>query len=305
MSGTGRAGLVFPFLYEDVLSSVESTIYETRIAPDLRVLDGVAAWCGGLHGSMSLAQALERLADGIGAKAAAIARHHHRSEHVPRPVAVVSGAFQLPLVRPQCQHVLGYQFGRARAGTAWFLGEMLDDPAWVPSYELDDWLSAGDVREIAVLPMASTPQHTDYIEFHFDQPFTRAAQHEFEALVPTIVRSWIGRKPGLVARATADGRALLARRPEAEGPKVWTSSILGMDNPAGLSRAEFRVCLLLSRGLSVKAVSEDLNLSENTIRSHLRAIYSKTETASLPELIYLIMSVTDDEAADASTAKRA
>ena len=287
------------------MSSVESSVYEARIAPDLRVLDGIAAWCGGLHGAMSLAHALERLADGISAKAAAISRHHHRTEDTPRTVAIFSGAFQLPLSKPQCQHVLGYQFGRARAGTAWFLGEMLDDPSWVPSYELDGWLSAGEVREIAVLPMTSTPQHTDYIEFHFDQPFSRKAQHEFEALVPTIERSWIGRKPGLVAQATADGRALLARRPEAEGPTVWTSSILGMDNPAGLSRAEFRVCLLLSRGLSVKSVSEDLNLSENTIRSHLRAIYAKTETASLPELIYLIMSVTDEKAPELVAAMRA
>lgn len=287
------------------MSSVESANYDARIAPDLRVLDGVAAWCGGLHGSMTLAQALERLACGIGARAAAISRHHHRTEECPRSVAVFNGTFELPLPKPQCHHVLGYQFGRARAGTAWFLGDMLDDPAWLPSYELDGWLSAGDVREIAVLPMATTPQHTDYIEFHFDQPFSRSAQHEFETLVPTIQRSWTGRRPGLVARATADGRALLARRPETEGPTVWTTSILGMDNPAGLSRAEFRVCLLLSRGLSVKAVSQDLNLSENTVRSHLRAIYAKTETASLPELIYLIMSVTDVETNAVELARRA
>ncbi len=78
-----------------------------------------------------------------------------------------------------------------------------------------------------------------------------------------------------------------------------------MSNPAGLSRAEFRVCLLLSRGLSVKAVSEELGLSDNTVRSHLRTIYSKTETASLPELIYLIMSVTDDEGSISVTAYRA
>lgn len=304
-SGAGHLGLAIVHWCEEVLSSVETSVYETRIAPDLRVLDGVAAWCGGLHGSMTLVQALERLADGIGARAAAISRHYHRSEDTPRPVAIFGGTFQLTLPKPQCQHVLGYQFSRARAGTAWFLGEMLDDPEWVPSYELDSWLCGGDVREIAVLPMTSTSQHTDYIEFHFEHSFSRKAQHEFEALVPTIERSWIGRKPGLVARATADGRALLARRSESEGPTVWTSSILGMDNPAGLSRAEFRVCLLLSRGLSVKAVSEDLNLSENTIRSHLRAIYAKTETASLPELIYLIMSVTDDDTVEVFTAKRA
>lgn len=287
------------------MSSVEASVYETHIAPDLRVLDGIAAWCGGLHGSMSLARALESLSHGVGAKAAAISRHFHRTEEAPRTVAIYAGSFEVPLTKPYCHHVLGYQFGRARSGTVWFLEEMLDDPAWAPSYDLDEWLSAGEPREIAVIPLASTTQHMDYIEFHFDQPFSRSGQHAFEALVPTIERSWKGRKPGLVAQATADGRALLARRPEAPGPTNWTTSILGMDNPAGLSRAEFRVCLLLSRGLSVKAVSQDLNLSENTVRSHLRTIYGKTETSSLPELIYLIMSVTEDATSTVHTAKRA
>lgn len=281
------------------------SLEQSGIPPNLRVLDGIASWCGGLHGSMPLGDALKALALGLGADAAAIARHHHRTEERPRLVALFPGAFVFPLTRAYCNDVLDYQFGRARAGTVWFLSEMLDDPAFMASHELERLLQTEAVREIAVMPMSVTRQSIDYIEFHFSAPLTRARQNEIETLVPTIERSWIGRKPGLVAQATADGRTPLARSAVQTERQRWDSPILGMANPAGLSRAEFRVCLLLSRGLSVKAVSQELGLSDNTVRSHLRTIYSKTETSSLPELIYLIMSVTENEDAQVHTAYRA
>lgn len=285
------------------MSSVGPISDDIRFAPDLRVLDGVASWCGGLHGAMPLGDALGALASGLGAAGAAIARHHHKSEERPRLVALSPGKIQLP--RAYCHEVMGHHFGRARAGSVWFLSDMLDDPAWGLSRGLDTWLQADSVREIVVIPMAVTRQSVDYLELHFAAPLTRKEQQEIEALVPMIERSWTGRKPGLVARATLEGRAIPAYvSNENERPR-WDSPILGMTNPAGLSRAEFRVCLLLSRGLSVKGVSDELGLSDNTVRSHLRAIYSKTETSSLPELIYLILSVTEDERAPAVTARRA
>ena len=35
--------------------------YADIAGPDLRVLDGIASWCGGLHGSMQLGDALKSL----------------------------------------------------------------------------------------------------------------------------------------------------------------------------------------------------------------------------------------------------
>lgn len=244
---------------------------------------------------MPLQNALKALADGLDAQSAVISRHHHRTEDRPRVVAASAQSSSTPPSRAFCGDVLGYQFGRARAGTAWFLSDMLDDPAWYTTETLSSWLAAGHAQEIAVIPMSVTRQSIDYIEFHFVRSLPRTAQHDFEALVPTIERSWRGRKTGLVTQAIADDRVPVARR-KADRASCDVP-ILGMSNPAGLSRAEFRVCLLLSRGLSVKAVSEELGLSENTVRSHLRAIYAKTETCSLPELIYRILSSGTDEAA--------
>ena len=254
---------------------------------------------------MPLGDALKALASGLGASNAAITRHHHRTEDHPRLVALFSGQGPAVLSRAYCRDVLGNHFDHALAGTAWFLSEMYEDPFWTVSHDLDLWLHSKGAEDIAVIPMSVSRQCVDYIEFHFPSRLTDAGRKQFQSIVPTIERSWLGRKPGLVAGATLDGRAIPARISNDNARPRWDQAILGMSNPAGLSRAEFRVCLLLSRGLSVKAVSEELGLSDNTVRSHLRAIYSKTETASLPELIYLIMSVTDDEDSVSVTAYRA
>jgi DNA-binding CsgD family transcriptional regulator len=172
---------------------------------------------------------------------------------------------------------------------------MQDDADWQASVELDTYLGKAESTEIAVIPMMGAPQTVDYIEFHFARPLSREQRLELEALVPTIERSWAGRKPGLVTQAAADEGVLISRRPRSETRTRFDEALLGMSNPANLSRAEFRVCLLLSRGLSVKAVTDELALSENTVRSHLRAIYSKTETSGLSELIYRILSTAPED----------
>lgn len=270
--------------------------------PDLRILDGIASWCGGLHGSMSLSEALRALAKGFSADAAAITRHH-RSEADGRAVAIFDvrdgEADCATLKRALCRDVLGSHYGKARVATAWFMSDHVDEPDWTVSQTLGNWRIARGMAEIIVIPLAASHLQQDYIEFHFAAPLSRSERHEFEALVPTIVRSWGGRKTGLVTQARMDERIVRAREMAAHGKMKWDAPILGMSNPAKLSRAEFRVCLLLSRGLSVKGVTDELGLSEATIRTHLRSIYSKTETSGLPELLYRILS-SGSEAAEAA-----
>lgn len=69
--------------------------------------------------------------------------------------------------------------------------------------------------------------------------------------------------------------------------------LLSITNPARLSRAEFRVCLLLSRGLSAQGIAGELNVSGTTVRTHLRNIYSKTETTGMPDLVYNLIKGRD------------
>ncbi len=280
---------------EKYLSFVGANITEVRAGPDLRILDGVAAWCGGLHGSMSLQGALAALATSLDASAAAIARHYHRREEQPRAVALYDVETNNPdapvlLRRALCQDVLGYMFKKSRNATIWFESDLADDPSWIGTQTLTNWKAVRELKEVVVVSLSSTHQHDDYIEFHFDRVLSRAERMELETLVPTIVRSWSGRKQGTVTQATVDDRIVRARNKAKSSQLVWDAPILGMSNPARLTRAEFRVCMLLSHGLSVKGVTDELGLSESTIRSHLRAIYSKTETSNLAELLYRILS---------------
>lgn len=266
---------------------------DVRVGPQLRVLDGIAAWCGGLHGAMALADALEALARGFGAECAALSRHL-KTEDRARTVAVFDAQRADPdrprLTRPLAADVLGYLYDPARGATLWFLTDLADDPHWDTTEPLIRWQTARDMGEVVVILLERNGRQTDVIEFHFPTPLERSEKLDFETLLPTLVRSWSGRRTGLVTQAGMDVRMARARASAAAERFQWDEPLLGMANPARLSRAEFRVCLLLSRGLSVKGVTDELGLTEATIRTHLRSIYAKTETSSLAELLYRILS---------------
>ncbi|TNC63599.1 helix-turn-helix transcriptional regulator [Rubellimicrobium roseum] len=64
--------------------------------------------------------------------------------------------------------------------------------------------------------------------------------------------------------------------------------LLSVSNPARLSRAEFRVCVLLSKGLNTSSVCSELSISISTLRTHLRNIFAKTKVTSMAELLCLL-----------------
>jgi len=243
---------------------------------------------------MPLAEALRALANGLGADGAAIARHHGAEERC-RTIAYVDARLQADgggenMRRAYCQDVLGAHYQNARPATIWFLSDLLDEPGWPVTRGLIGLRQRRSIVEIAVIPLTGTAQQQDFIEFHFARDLNRAERHELEALLPTLVRSWAGRQTGLVTQAQMDERMIRARASAKASRLRLEEPILGMSNPARLSRAEFRVCLLLARGLSVKGVTDELGLSEATVRSHLRSIYSKTETGGHADLLYRILS---------------
>lgn len=59
----------------------------------------------------------------------------------------------------------------------------------------------------------------------------------------------------------------------------------------GLTRAEARVALAASSGNNVVETARLLNLSPNTIKTHLRRVFAKTSTAGQTELSGLMASV--------------
>ncbi|MGV8988931.1 MAG: helix-turn-helix domain-containing protein [Cypionkella sp.] len=159
----------------------------------------------------------------------------------------------------------------------------MDDATGDPS--LCEWQSARGMKEFLVLVLASGPKTRDHIELHFRDPLTEETEALLRLILPDMARVWSSRKVGLITRTILNHRSN-----DPWGFRHPTQAkILDTDNPLRLSRAEFRVCLLLSLGLVVQAVAKELCLSEPTIRTHLRNIYAKAECGSLAELVFQLV----------------
>ena len=60
----------------------------------------------------------------------------------------------------------------------------------------------------------------------------------------------------------------------------------------GFTRREGEIFLLLAQGYTMPAISEKLFVSENTVKSHVKAIYQKLDIHSRTELIDLVNNET-------------
>jgi DNA-binding CsgD family transcriptional regulator len=143
------------------------------------------------------------------------------------------------------------------------------------------------LKDIFVVVLESRTGHSDYLEIHHRREAGRSFEAKLDMLGPLLSRFWANRKPGLVADCL--GRRKLQR---VSGGNAMTPDVplLSDLNPAGLTRSEFRVCMLVRRGLTVKAISEELALSVTTIRTHLRSIYAKTGVSGFNELAHRLIA---------------
>lgn len=243
----------------------------------------IARWCECLHGCAPFRDALSGLAAAIKGEAAAICR-------IPASQGRASGTVIFdrsagsgngpPLERSFARSVLGSYLDKAKPGAIWYKsmsGEEAD-PA------LDRFHSARKLVELAVIPLSSGKQHTDFLELHFSARPGAVQQALLNIISGTLVRTWTNRSPGLYAEACL-------REQRAARKDGVQAHLLSMENPAQLSRAEYRVCVLLSKGQPAKRVQSDLGISKSTMRTHLRNIYAKTQTSNMSELVYQLVSV--------------
>lgn len=250
------------------------------------IVGAIASWCEALHGTGKLETALAELARGLGAEAALLVRTHLVDGSETR-IALHDAAAASRITRPLRlsfgDAVFGHDLRRPKAGTSWFGSACAD----APDPLLQDFQTARGFREFCVLVLGASATTRDHIELHFRDGLSSADHALLIAVVPTMARTWATRQIGLVTRVSSAGK------PAAQ-PAL---PILSVANPARLSRAEFRVGLLLSRGLSVRGVCAELAVSEATVRTHLRNIYAKTDTGSLAELVFKLIG-TKSAAAD-------
>ena len=252
------------------------------------IIVAMAEWCDALYGGVSLNEAFAGLVTGFGAEAGMLVRTHV-TDFRPARIAVWDrrgAAATAPLTTSFADAFFGRLFARPRATSDWLASTYEHSVGETPDPALSNWQTKRGLTEYAALVLAGGPPVRDHIELHFTNPLTDTMQAAITAVLPTMARTWASRQVGLITRTVVNHHAPR----EASMRQTVKGSLLGTANPARLSRAEFRVCMLLSRGLSVLGVAEELAVCESTVRSHLRSIYAKTDTSSLAELVFQLLS---------------
>lgn len=263
--------------------------YSNQRAGEIGMIGAIAQWCECLQGNAPLRQAIEMLARSAGVEAIALTRAARANDGELNSLFFdyAPAAHRAhPLERSFAKGVLGPYFRQPRPGSVWFktLTGIEPDP------RLESFHRARHLTELAVIPLSLEEKSTMFLEMHFSVHRGEGQHATINMCAPTLADTWSRRKPGLMTE-------LILKRNRPNPTPIVDAPILSADNPAGLSRAEFRVCLMLSKGLSTKAVRAQQGISESTLRTHLRSIYAKTETSSQAELLYLLLSARPQDAA--------
>lgn len=252
-----------------------------------KVVEAIADWCEALHGNVSLGEAVAQLVRGLGAEAGVLVRtnlNENRSMRVALYDKLASSS-SLPLDHSFGDELFGSLLKKSRPATIWLASRHTERLAEEMAMDFCRWQEGRKMREFAVLVLASGPSTRDHLELHFREPLSQPVRAALGIVLPAMARTWASRQVGLITRSVVNRRISSQPSPRAGVNRAMLST----SNPAHLSRAEFRVCLLLSRGLSVAGVCSELSLADTTVRSHLRNIYAKSDTSSLAELIYCLI----------------
>lgn len=247
---------------------------------EVGLIGAVAQWCECLHGSDPLLRSLEGLAAGLNAEIVAVARYPHDGRSAVRSVIWDrkgddhNGAGKRSFARA----LIGAYLEAARPGSLWFRSTVETSGA----NDVAEFHAARQLRELAVIPLQGSSKFIDTFEIHFSDRLRSQQQVVLTSLAPVLARTWRNRAEGLFTEA------LLRVSPATERNEV--GRILSVENPARLSRAEYRVSLLLSRGLSIQEVKSELCIRDSTMRSHLSSLYAKTNCSSLSELVFCLTS---------------
>lgn len=250
---------------------------DSHVAQEASFASAIAIWCDGLREGGRILEGLEALADAFGARRAALTRIS-RDKRTARAVIWDADGAE-PGERSFADAVLGAYAFSARAGSVWPSAMVASGTG---GETLARFHAARGLKEAVIVPIAVGPRAVDCLELHFDEPVeTRYAS--LNMMADVLVRSWARRAPGRFLEE-------LLRTGRSERPWHGEDDLLSAANPAGLSRAEYRICMMLGRGLSGSALARELDIRPTTLRTHLRNIYSKTGTGGQAELVVLLLS---------------
>jgi DNA-binding CsgD family transcriptional regulator len=231
-------------------------------------------------------QGLSRLRDAFGAEALVLSR----LGRVPGAGAQIlatdrrTGEADIePVDRSFASVMLGPYLFKPRAGTTWFAenANINDDPA------LGRLRRRRGLSDLVVVVLEVEEKAVFFLEFHFAQRLGPEAHGAMNNLAGSLMTLWSQRATGRFSEALLKGRPSAPADRARQGVPV---DLLCASNPARLSRAEFRICTLLSSGLSAAGTRKELGITESTLRSHLRQIYIKTGASNMAELLFNLLA---------------
>lgn len=168
-------------------------------------------------------------------------------------------------------------------GKIFRLSELQGDPRFAGTAAEIEWAARPDIAQISVVVLGVEGPNIDILEILYNR------MPDFNVDIPTAViaialsDAWSHRTPGLVLGLVAKFGIRNRLRPE-----LFKSHVLSPDNPYALSRSQMRICQLLAAGQRPADIARLMQVSITTVRSHLRNIYAKTNTAGQFEVIALI-----------------
>lgn len=252
----------------------------------ISIIEAVAIWCQAMQAAIPLPLALRQVSERLKADLAAITRVDHggRGREMHRPAKIVAfdrwanladeiGGFRVSYAAATC----GTYVWSAKPGSIWHARRSDFDH----ELGLRAPLQQRRLNDTVVIPLERHVTSGDFLELHFGESLDTAALDRLGVIAGTLAESWRARTYGMLQDN------VLATQQKASGSTARdvSAAILGADNAFGLSRSEYRVCLLLSRGLNNASLLDELSISVSTLRSHLRSIYAKTGTSSQAELV--------------------
>lgn len=248
-----------------------------HVAREADCASATAEWRACINEDRRIAEGLEALGHTFGARRVVLTRlsRENRSARSVRwdEIGAEGGD------RSFADAILGGYAFSAKAGSVWPSTLVT---AGAQAESLAKFHRSRGLREAVVIPIAVSPKTVDCLELHFAEPVeSRYAALTMQA--DALVRVWAQRRPGRFLEE-------LMRTGRSERPWHGDDDLLCAANPAGLSRAEYRICMMLSRGLSGTALARELDIRPTTLRTHLRNIYAKTGTGGQAELVVLLLS---------------
>lgn len=251
-----------------------------------KIFKPVSGFASSLRGMDSVEVGLHQIATALGAQSALLSRlGKNDTQAVTIAKAVVSRNGLGTLTRPFCEHIVDVNPRSLRVGACIFRSRV-DQPSASSDLIMDRWYQSSGARDSVVMVLEVSKRNVDRLELHFDHVADRNCITLCEEMAQALPLFYASRAPEIIEqtlqRNSKSGTAT---------PVAGAMPILSEANPYQLTRSEYRICHVISRGLSYKALPGKLDISPHTVRSHLRNIYAKVDVADFFELSHRLVSI--------------